>query len=274
VSQRLSKSSLKSPLLHLLLAVMIAALGLGVAEAQKQQNTPPAPPADLPEHVNYLARQLPGVMLVDAGEITGEIQKLVLDHLQQWMANQAPTDVEVRRELEKTFSLLRYPVFAQPAVFEVPWKGAVMIGAGYTLGWTDYDRVNVVALFESRAGKSRLLAVTNFVPRTDLHYEWLPPRGWEDFRFFIYGLRLGKSHPRLTAILYALDGENLKSLWQTHDVYDGKLEVENDKVIVRYLKEEEYVHAVTQRRKPPRHEATYTLTPAGLQIQGDREIPF
>lgn len=267
----LSKRSFKPPLLHLLRTTILAALALGTVAAQK---TPPAPPADLPAHVNYLARQLSGVMLVDAVEITNEIQKLVLDHLRQWMANQAPSDVEVRRELEKTFSLLHYPFVGQPAVFEAPWKGAVMVGAGYTLGWTDYDRVNVVALFESRDGKSRLLTVNNFVPRTDLNYQWLPPRGWEDFRFFIYGFRLGKSHPRLTAILYAWDGQNLKSLWEDHDVYDGKLEVVDDRVIIRYLKEDEYIHAVTERRNPPRHEATYSITAAGLQVQTDREIPF
>lgn len=254
------------------LLVALGILGVGVVEAKKPKALPP--PADLPGHVNYLARQLYGVMLEDAGPTTSEIEKLVLDHLQQWMANRTPTDVEVRRELEAAFSQLHYPLFGQPAAFDEPWKGGVLIGAGYTLGWTDYDRENVVALFESREGKSRLLAVTHFAPRTDLHYEVLPPHGWQDFRFFIYGFRLGKSQLRLTAILYAWDGQSLKSLWETHDAYDGRLDVDKDKVVIRYLKEEEYVREVAHRRKPPRHEAVYLLTPAGMQLQSDREIPF
>jgi hypothetical protein len=268
-----SKINTLSVVIHFVLVLVVVALGLGVAEARKKRKAPP-PPEDLPVHVKFLAQKLYGVMLEDSGEITGQIEKLVLDHLQQWMANRTPGDVEVRRELEKAFALLHYPLFGQPVVFAAPWKGAALIGAGYTLGWTDYDRVNVVALFESREGKSRLVAVTHFVPRTDLHYQLLEPRGWDDFRFLIYGFRLGKSQPRLSAILYALDGDTLKSLWETHDVYDGKLEVDNDKLIIRYLKEEEYIRELVHNRKPPRHEATYTLTPAGLQILSDREIPF
>jgi hypothetical protein len=253
---------------------LVAAGMLGAGGVEAQQKRPKTPPANLPGHVNFLAQQLYGVMLEDATPITDEIEKLVLDHLDQWMANRTPSDVEVRRELEAVFADLHYPLFGQPAVFSRPWRGGAMIGGGYTLGWTDYDRVNVVALFESRVGKSRRIALTHFVPRTDLHYEVVPPQGTEDFRFIIYGFRLGKSHPRLTAVLYALEGGNLKSLWETRDVYDGKLEVNKDKVIIRYLEEDEYVREQTHGRKPPRHEATYLLAPTGLQIQSEREIPF
>ena len=109
-------------------------------------------------------------MLEDAGPITSQIQKLVVDHMSEWMANRTPTDVEMRRELESVFSLLHYPEVALPAAFALPWKGQIVIGAGYTLGWTDFDRQNVVAIFTSSAGKSHLVTVTNFIPRTDLHY--------------------------------------------------------------------------------------------------------
>jgi len=273
-AQLLGRARPKGKRVLWLVIPLVAAGMLGVGGAEAEKKHPKTPPADLPGHVNYLARQLYGVPLDDASPITDEIEKLVLDHLRQWMANRTPTDVEVRRELEAVFAKLHYPLFSQPAVFSQPWKGGAMIGAGYTLGWTDYDRVNVVALFESRVGKSRLLALIHFVPRTDLHYELVSPQGTEDFRFFIYGFRLGRSHPRLTAILYALEGGNVKSLWETHDVYDGKMDVDKDKVVIRYLKEEEYVREQAHRRKPPRHEATYLLTRAGMQIQGDREIPF
>jgi hypothetical protein len=178
---------------------LIVVFGVGAAQGKKK--APPPPPTTLPERINALAKQLPGVMLEDAGPILGQIQKLVVDHMADWMANRTPTDVEARRELENAFSLLHYPEVAQPATFAHPWKGQTVIGAGYTLGWTDFDRQNVVAIFTSSAGKSHLVTVTNFIPRTDLNYEMLPPLAWDDLRFFIYGFRLGKSQPRLSVVL-------------------------------------------------------------------------
>lgn len=262
----------------LVLIALVAAIGLGglgaaYGKKKKTKALPPLPP-DIPGHVNYLARQLYGVPLDESGPITTQIQKLVLGHLEEWLSNRAASSVEVRRELEAAFSQLHYPLFGQPAVFAQSWKGGLVIGAGYTLGWTDYDRANVVALFEHRDGKTRLAALTNFVLRTDLHYEFLAGAGSDDFRFFIYGTRLGKSHPRLTAILYTYDGQTLKSLWETHDVYDGKMDVDRDKVVIRYLNEDEYVRETSHRRKPARHEAVYKITPQGLVLETDREIPF
>ena len=242
--------------------------------AQGKKETPPPPPADLPGHVNYLAQQLYGVMLDDSAPITDQIQKLVLDDLQEWMADRSPSDVEVRRRLEMAFSGLHYPLVGEPAAFAQPWKGQMVIGAGYTLGWTDYDRVNVVAVFSSRQGHSRLVTVTNFVPHTDLHYAFPQEPEGDALRFFVYGFRRGKSQPRLTAIFYSFDGQNLKSLWEAHDVYDGKINVGKDKVVIHYLKEEEYTSEQAHRRKPPRHQTIYTITPGGLEVLSEQEIPF
>ena len=257
------------------LMLMAGTLGLGVAEAQRKKKAPPPPPPDLPGHVAYLAWQLRGVHIDDSAQITGEIQKLVLDHLQEWLpaAPDRASSVAVRRELEAVFDKLRYPTTSQPACFAEPWKGGLLIGAGYSLGWTRFNRVNVVALFEQRDGQTRLAAVTNFAPFVDLHYEFIPTHG-DDFRFFVWGTRPGKSQPRLSASLYSYDGQNLKSLWETRDVYDGKMDVGEDKVTIRYLKEEEYVREQAHNRKPPRHQATYKITPQGLEIETDREIPF
>jgi len=254
------------------ISILILLAGAGAAEARKKAR--PRAPATLPERINALARQLPGVMLVDAGPIIDQIQALVVDHMTEWMANRTPTDVEVRRELESLFSLLHYPEVAQPAAFAFPWKGQMVIGAGYTLGWTDFDRQNVVAIYTSAAGKSSLATVTNFVPRTDLNYEVLPQLAWDDLRFFIYGFRPGKSQPRLTAILYSFDGHNLKPLWQTVDVYDGKMDVDKDKVTIKYLKEDEYIDAVQRNRHPDRHLSTFQLTAKGIQFVDEHDIPF
>ncbi len=83
-------------------SVLALFLCTGVADAKKKPL--PHPPSTLQEKINALAVQLPGVMLVDADPITSQIQKLVLDHMTDWMANRTPTDVEVRRELESVFS--------------------------------------------------------------------------------------------------------------------------------------------------------------------------
>jgi len=266
-------SGRKSVIFHIqIVALLILFLGAGMAEGKKKAPLPP--PTTLPERINALAKQLPGVMLVDADPITSQIQKLVVDHMSEWMANRTPTDVEVRRELESVFSLLHYPEVAQPATFAYPWKGQLVIGAGYTLGWTDFDRQNVVAIFTSSASKSQLVTITNFIPRADLHFEMLPQLAWDDLRFFIYGNRLGKSQGRLSVVLYSFDGQNLKSLWESQDIYDGEMDVVKDKVTIKYLKEDEYVESVPRKRHPPRHLATYQLTAIGVQFLDEHEIPF
>jgi hypothetical protein len=260
--------------LVVLVAAMVAVFGAGTVQAKKKKADAAPSPSNLPEYVSYQAWKLRGEHLDESGKITGEIQKRVLDHLQEWIADRNVSSVEVRRELEAAFSKLRYPTFAWPKCFAEPWKGGVVIGAGYTLGWTQYNRVNVVAVFERRDEKTRLVTLTPFVPYTDLNYEILPARESGDLWFFVHGTRPGKSHPRLSATLYAYDGESLKSLWETRDVYDGKVEVGQDKVTIRYLKEKEFIQETPQGRTPPRHEAIYSITPQGLELESDHEIPF
>ena len=259
--------------LALLPLVMALSLPLS-AIAQDQKQAPPPPPADLPGHVNYLAQQLYGVMLEDATPITDQIQKLVLAQLQEWMMDRSPTDVEVRREVDMAFSELHYPLFGQAAAFARPWKDQVVIGAGYTLGWTNIDRTNVLAIFSNEQGHSHYVTVTNFVPRTDLHYAFPQEPEGDAFRFFVYGFRLGKSQPRLSVIFYSFDGKNLKSLWEADDLYDGKISFEKDRVIIRHLNEDEYVNEAAHGRRPPRHQTVYAITPTGLEIQSEQDIPF
>ena len=263
------------------LAVCLPSAAAAADQKKKPQWHPP-PPRDLPDQVDRLARQLLSVPVDESDAITRQIQQLVVGHLQDWLSHQTPAsgprdvpfDVRIRQEMEKAFSGLQYPLFGQPVVFSQSWKGAVLAGTGYTLGWSDFDRVNVIALFETRDGTTRLAGLDHFVQRTDLHYAFLPSTDSTSFRFLVYGTRLGKSQPRLSATLYGYDGHTLKSLWKIRDIYDGKLEVDKDTVVIRYLKEEEYIRELTYDRKPPRHEAVYKASSEGLILVSDREIPF
>lgn len=266
-------SSARKPFLLRIAILLLVTLTVGVGAAEAKKRAQPKP-SGLPARINDLAKQLPGVMLEDAGPITSQIQTLVVDHLTEWMADRTPTDVETRRELEYVFSVLHYPLAGIPSVFAQPWNGEIIIGAGYTLGWTDYDRQNVLAIFASKNGKSRLVTVTHPVPRIDLHYETLPQLAWTDLRFFLYGFRPGKSQLRLSVVLYSFNGQTLKPLWEDHDIYDGKIEFINDKVEIRYLKEDEYVQAVEGNRQPPRYLDTYRLTASGIQLVDEHNIPF
>ena len=259
-------------LFNFMMVLLIAVLAAGLAQAKKKK---PSLPSGLPGQVNLLARQLYGLHMDESAEVSGKIRTLVLGDLEKWMANRTPTDVDVRRELEMAFSALHWPLVGQPATFAVPWKGGVLVGAGYTLEWPTYNRVNTLALFDSREGHSRLLTTTDFVPYVDQHFEFFPasPAG-DDFRFIVWGNRPGKSQPRLSAVLYSFDGQSLKTQWEIQDYFDGKLDVDGTKVVIRFLRENEYLNATQQRQYPPRHEATYLLTPTGLQLQAERDIPF
>ena len=261
----------------------LAALFLASSATAKKPKPSSQPPADLPGHVNFLARQLYGVPLDESGPLTSQIEKLVLDDMSEWIAAHPPTapsadagavsyDVKVRREIEAAFAQVHYPIYATAAVFDRPFGQGRLVGAGYTLGWSDYDRANVVALFEANGATTRQVAVTHFVPDTNLNYAFMnpPAAAAGQFWFMVYGTRLGKSHPRLSAVLYALDGNGLKSLWQMVDVYDGRISFAGDEVKINYMREGEFVQAATQRTTPTRHEAAYRVAASGLQLEYDR----
>lgn len=273
------------------LSALAATLAVSAALAGKKPKPAASPPADLPGHVNYLARQLYGVPLDESAPITSQIEKLVLDHMNEWIAahppgapsvasppagvaTAVPYDVKVRREVEAAFVELQYPIYATAAAFDQPYGQGQLIGVGYTLGWSDYDRANVVALFEAAGGAVRQVGLTHFVPDVDLHYAFIDPPAADtgQFWFMVYGTRLGKSHPRLSAVLYAFDRKDLKSLWQTRDVYDGMLSFTGGEVKINYMKEGEFVQAATERKVPPRREAAYRVTPNGLELEYDREL--
>ncbi|MGH9327605.1 MAG: hypothetical protein ACRD2B_13105 [Terriglobia bacterium] len=239
-------------------------------------------PQGVADQINRLALELNGVQLADADGVPAQIQKLVLNSLDSWMSRNAaspsasryPLDVRVRMQLESYFSKLHYPIFGTPATFVRPWNGSRLIGAGYTFGWSDFDRVNCLALYEIQNSKTRRVALTNFVPGPDLHFAFLPTSASGAFRFMVYGNQPGESHLRMTAVLYSFDGHSLRNLWERRDLYSGRIHVTPQTVTLRYLDKNEYIQAVERHQLPPGHEAIYKITPQGLALQTEREIPF
>src|ERR1051326_3658514 len=72
-------------LASLLLSAVLAVCCCPPADGQQQTANTGTPPTDLPGHVSYLAKQLYGVPLDESGPLTGQIQDLVLAHMQQWL---------------------------------------------------------------------------------------------------------------------------------------------------------------------------------------------
>ena len=265
--------------------VLLASFGVSSAQVapEKRIKLPP-PPADLPGHVNYLARQLYGVALDESDPLTAQIENLVLGHMGPWLSahppgsapaagpGDVPYDVKVRRELERVFSELQYPFDARCAAFEKPFGTGEMVGMGYSLGWDQFNRASVVALFQVSGGAAQQVAVSHFTPYVDLQFQLLsPPQPDADQVWFVaYGTRLGKSHPRLSAALYAYDGKALQTLWQKTDIYDGRVSFAGDHMAINYLNEDEFTQAVAERTPAVRHETVYRLGPKGFEVDSER----
>jgi hypothetical protein len=240
------------------------------------------PPDDLPTQVSKLARQLWGVPLDESEALTSQVEKLVLDHITQWInANppeadsaekDAPYNETLRHEVDSVFAKVRNPNSATASTFLQSLGGRPVVGVGYTLGWSDFDRANVLAMYEASEGGYQHVVVNHFVPDVDLNFQFLqPPAGVSDQLWFLaYGTRQGKSSPRLSAILYTFDGKTLQSLWHTTDVYDGRISFGGGRVMISYLKEDELKQAILDHAPAVRHEAAYHVTVKGLEVEYDR----
>ena len=257
----------------ILAAMLAVAIAFGAGRAQARRKEAKAKPG-LPDRIGTLGKQLYGQDIDDAKPVTDEIQKLVVGHLNTWIANRTPDIVEVRHELEQTFSKLEYPAEGTPSIFIAPWKNATLIGAGYTLGWSNIWRVNVLVIYENQNGHTREVTTTSFVPGTDLHYAIVAPTPAGDFRFLAYGWKLGMSHARMSAVLYSFDGKTLQSQWNEEDLFDGKLSATANTVVISYVDRDEYIRQTQQGHMPPRHERTYKLGPQGLQLESAHDIPY
>lgn len=268
--------------LALALGSTVACLCPSQAFAAARKSPSKSAPQDVPDQVNNLMRQLYGVQLINAGKVPAQAQDLVLSALTDWMTSGGlekepgnySMDVRVRMHLEQYFSKLHYPMFGTPVVFAKPWRGGELIGAGFTLGWSDFDRVNTFALYEIKDGATRQVATGNFFPGPDMHYAVLPLSASAAFQFFVYGDRLGKSQPRLDVAFFSFDGQKLDKLWQQEDLYDGKITVTSETVTLRYLIESEYVQAVQQGQWPDWHEDVYRVTPKGVALETERLAPY
>jgi len=261
----------------ILILVILAASLAGFAQ-QKSQS-----PADVPGQVAHLGQQLWGVPLDESEPLTSQIEKLVLDYMNHWLAAHPP-DVhpapgeptyvlKVRREIERLFEGLHSPVNATGNTFVQTFNGGQLLGAGYTLGWSDFDRANVIALYELHGGNVQQVALTHFLPNVDVRFHFFnPPPAAGQFWFMIYGNRLGKSSPRLSAELYSFDGKALKSLWTIKDVYDGRFSfpAAGGRVVLSYLKEDELTQSIASSTQVTRHEAAYHVGPDGMDLEYDR----
>lgn len=264
--------------LILLIIALLAASPTALAKKKKQQ------PADLPTRIASIAQQLWGVPLDESEPLTSQVEKLVLDHMDQWFTSHPPEAqpspggepyaVEVRREVEGLFTGLHYPLYANVNTFERPFGDGRLLAAGYTLGWSDFDRTNVIGLYEIQGAAVQQVALTHFLPDVDIRFHVFdpPPSAAGQFWFLTYGNRLGKSSPRLSAELYTFDGKTLKSLWKIQDVYDGKFTFSQTggRMLMSYLKEDELTQAIAANQQVTRHEAAYHVAPDGLDQEYDR----
>ena len=282
MSQRVSSGSASGSPRFSAVAFVLLVFALATSAAAKKKK--PAPPDDLPTQVSKLAHQLWGVPLDESEPLTSQIQKLVLDHMAQWIsahppepdptvkAGDLPYKEKLRHEVESVFAGLRNPNYATASTFLQSLGGKPVVGVGYTLGWSQFDRTNVVAIYEGNDGGYQQVAVDHFLPDVDLNFHFLqPPAGISDQLWFVaYGTRLGKSSPRLSAILYSFDGKSLQPLWRTTDVYDGRISFQGSRVMINYLKEDELEQAILNHTPAVRHEAAYQVASQGLKLEYDR----
>lgn len=258
----------------MLACMLITAIAFGIGTAQARRKKAKAQPETLPEKISALGTKLYGLDIDDAKPLTDEIQKLVVGHMNTWIANRSPDIIQVRQEIDRLFAKLQYPAEGSASAFKAQWKDAQLIGAGYTLSWSNIWRVNVLVIYENQNGRSREVALSHFVPRTDLHFAILSPSSTGAFRFLAYGRRLGMSHPRLTAILYTFDGEKLHPGWKTENLFDGNLNISNNMLVISYVDEDQYINQTQQGHLPPRHQKTYKITPQGVQFVSEHDIPY
>ena len=213
----------------------------------------------------------------DAEFMNLHIQDLVLKHLEHYVSEQLASSsvspAELRREMEnRVFGDVKWPVNAVVKTFLRPWKKDALLGAGYSLGWTEQNRYNVVALYLIQNGKIRQIKILNFEPGADLNFKWLATSDPNEMWLLLHGLRKGKSHPRLALQLFVFDGNDLRAVWKKRDIYDGKFQVEEGKIVVTHYNEEEFAREIRYKRLPPRYRTVYRRIESGMELEEENVI--
>ncbi len=213
----------------------------------------------------------------DAELMNLHIQDLVLKHLEHYLSDQLASSsvspAQVRREIEnRVFGDVQWPVNAVVKTFLRPWKEDALLGVGYSLGWTEQNRYNVAALYLIQKGEIRPIKVLHFEPGSDLNFKWLSSPNRNEMWLLLHGLKKGKSHPRLALQLFVFDGNDLRAIWERRDIYDGKFQVEEGKIVVTRYNEEEFAREARYKRLPPRYRTVYRRGESGVELEEESVI--
>ncbi len=248
-------------------AIAVLVLGLLVApagvEAKKKPRAKSAAELARPtsHYITTWSQTLVKYDLEDSRKMNLHIRELVFRHVEQYINRQeaaSVSPVEVRREVERLFDGVRWPVNVIVKTFLKPWKQERLLGVGYSLGWSEQNRYNALAIYSLEEGKMREVSVLEFVPGPDLQpFGFVPTQNPDEWLLLVHGFRKGKSHPRLSAALFAFDGKQFRSVWEKRHVYDGKIKVENGNLVISFYQEEELIREALYRRLPPRYRAVY-----------------
>ena len=259
----------------LILSTFIAAVGFApTSDAARNRDRIRTSTRSTASFVKAWVETLDRTHMTDALPMNHHIQELVFRYVEDSLAGKmdssASSPVELRRDLEASvFGELTWPYEALVRTFAHPWKDGRLLGVGYSLRWTDQNRFNAVGLFLLREGKISRVASANFVLGTDLSFEILSPRNPDELLLLVSGIKLGKSHPRLSLMLYSFEGDELKPLWERQDIYEGKFRVEQQNLRITYLKEEEFIRETRYGRLPPRYEAVFSPKGSGFSLESD-----
>ena len=262
----------------LILLTLFATVGFALESvAAQNRNAPRSYLNSTASFVKAWAGTLDRTHMTDALPMNHHIQELVFRYVEDYVAGKedspAPSPVELRRDLEiSVFGELKWPFEAMVRTFAHPWKGGHLLGVGYSLRWTDQNRFNGIGLFLIQEGKISRVASANFVPGTDLTFDILPARNPDQLLLLVSGIRKGKSHPRLSLMLYSFEGDALKPQWERQDIYGGKFRVDEGNLWITYLKEEEFIRETRYGRFPPRYEALYSPQGSGFSLESDEVV--
>ena len=256
----MSAGKWKAAIAVLMLGLLAAPAGVDAKKKSKSKSA-----ADLARptshYITTWSKTLVKYDIEDSRKMNLHIRRLVFGHVEQYLNGQeagSVSQVEVRRQVERLFDGVKWPLNVIVKTFLKSWKQERLLGVGYSLGWTEQNRYNAVAIYSLGGGKIREVSVLEFVPGPDLRpFDFVPTENPDEWLLLVHGFRKGKSHPVLSAALFAFEGGQFQPIWEKLHVYDGKLKVEDGNLVISFYQEEELIREAHQRRLPPRYRAVY-----------------